>query len=204
MRNTILPCLLLIFMSCFSDPSSDRAIPDACVGPEKLPDSPTGFWIFEPGDQEFGFARGTKINQPFEASVILDKYNFNDSFAFITTSGYWPPVEKPNGDLYYPNGENIFIEWIPVNKSKRCFNLTSNNLPKDSIQVIYSIGNDDVGILNYELDLSADNAFEIISFDPGTKKFRGKLKASFVASREFLPDLPKRVRFVDVYIEHGY
>jgi len=204
MKNFLLVFFSLsIFMSCFSDTSSDRAIPDACVGPEKLPDNPTGFWIFEPGDQEFGFARGTKINQRSEWSVLLNTPPDIDSSIHLTLIGYWPPIDKPNGGLYFPRGEKIFIgPFFPARKG--CYQVGPSSFSKDSVRVDYGIINDDVGILNYELDLSADNAFEIVSFDPGTKKFRGKLKASFVANREFLPDLPKRVRFVDVYIEHGY
>ncbi len=58
--------------------------------------------------------------------------------------------------------------------------------------------------LFYELDLNVDNAIEIISFDSATKKLKAKFKGSFVASKDYLPDLPKKVRFSDVYIEYGY
>ena len=52
--------------------------------------------------------------------------------------------------------------------------------------------------------MTADNALEIISFEPESKRLKAKLKASFISQMEFLPDLPKRVRFSDVYIKYGY
>jgi hypothetical protein len=82
--------------------------------------------------------------------------------------------------------------------------LTNTKKSKDSINVSYIIVNDDVGILLYKLDESADNKLEIISFDKTTQKFKARLKASFIGEKEYLPDLPKHVRFIDTYIEHGY
>lgn len=170
-----------------------------CVGPEENLDTLSGFIIFEKGEQEFGYAKGTKINKPFELSVFIDDKWVEDSVFTFFMAGYWPE-HKGHSAV----GETIGLNWIPVYDVPSCFNLTNNRESKDSVYINYLIVNDDVGILNYKLDESADNKLEIISFDKTTKKLKARLKASFIGEKEYLPDLPKHVRFIDTYIEHGY
>lgn len=195
--------LIISFITCFSfscvKDENQKTDPIPCVTAETITDTISGFLIFEKGKQENGFAKGIKINKPFESSVLLDDRFLNDSIYHLLLLTYWP--ERNN---YAELSESIGLNRILIKPLSNCLNLTNNRTSKDSIFTTYGVGNDDVGILGYELDLNADNALEIISFDSATKKLKAKFKGSFVAKNENLPDLPKKVRFSDVYIEYGY
>lgn len=201
MRNLNIIFILYItffFISCTKD-DNQKTVPTPCVTAETITDTISGFLIFEKGKQENGFAKGIKINKPFESSVFLLNNILKDSTFDVILKGYWP---ERNG--HFAEAEDIIFNKILVNAKNKCLPLTNNQNSTDSIFTIYTIGNDDVGILIYELDSNADNAIEIISFDSAAKKLKAKFKGSFVAKKEYLPDLPKKVRFSDVYIEYGY
>ncbi|MEZ4911092.1 MAG: hypothetical protein R2774_09535 [Saprospiraceae bacterium] len=195
--------LIVAFITCFyfscTKDENQKTVPIPCVTAETITDTISGFLIFEKGKQENGFAKGIKINKPFESSVILDDRFLNDSIYNLLILTFWP--ERNN---YAALSESIVLNRILIKPISNCLNLTNNRTSKDSIFTTYGVGNDDVGILGYELDLSEENALEIISFDLDTKKFKAKFKGSFIAKKEYLPDLPKKVRFSDVYIEYGY
>ncbi len=197
---TYISLSILIFTACTKDPKPDiDVIPETCVGSEVITDTTTGFFIFEKGKQEFGYAKGIKINQPFEASVILIDRYFKDSLFGFFIQGFWP---ESNG--YFTVGEILRFGYIPFGNFPECFALTNRSSTIDSISTYYSIVDDDVGILNYKLDNTADNVLEILAFDAEKKQFKAKFKATYVADKEYLPDLPKKVRFSDVYVEYGY
>jgi hypothetical protein len=201
MKNLILLSLfcVLLALSCEKENKKPKDNPPPCVGPEENFDTLTGFTIFEKGKQEFGYAKGIKINLPFELSVFIDDDWVEDSVFTFFMAGYWPEF-KGHSAL----GEKIGFNRIPINNGSSCFHLTNNRNSVDSIYCSYNIVNDDVGILRYEIDINSDNKLEIISFDKTTKKLKARLKASFIGEKEYLPDLPKHVRFIDTYIEHGY
>lgn len=194
----IVSFITCFYFSCVKD-DSQKLTPAPCVASETITDTISGFLIFEKGKQEKGLAKGIKINKPFESSVLLDDRVLNDSIYHLLLLTFWP--ERNN---YSALSESIGLNRILVKPQSNCLNLTNNRTSKDSIFTTYGVGNDDVGILGYELDLSEDNALEIISFDSTTKKLKAKFKGSFIAKEEYLPDLPKKVRFSDVYIEYGY
>jgi len=203
MTNIKFYIIFLIFSLCVVSCQKETEAPKVeklpCVGPEDNQDTITGFIIFEKGEQEFGFAKGIKINQPFESSVfIYDSWIKDTVFSFMIL-GYWPENKGHSAQA-----EQLTLNNIPLDFNKECFYLTNTRRSKDSIFVSYIIINDDVGILGYKLDNDADNILEIISFDKSTKKLKARVKASFIGDREFPPDLPKNVRFIDTYIEHGY
>ncbi len=196
--NLTLICfiIVLLFISCGRD---DEPImyPTPCITKEPLSDTISGFEIFEKGLQEYGFAKGIKINQPYESSVFIN--DFSDStIIFHLQSAIF------NERGWMLETENIFIANSINNINLGCFPLTKNNFSIDSFNVRYSIDDYDINILFYRLDMSADNAIEIISYEPESQKLKAKLKASFIADKEYLPYLPKNVRFSDIYIEHGY
>lgn len=197
-RLTFIIYVTIIFISCTKD-DNQKTVSITCVAPETIMDTISGFLIFDKGKQENGFAKGVKINKPFESSVFVDDRFLKDSIFHLLLFTYWP--EKNN---YSALSESIGLNRIPLNPNSNCLNLTNNRTSKDSIFTSYGVVDDDVGILGYELDLSGENVIEIISFDAEAKKLKAKFKASFVAKKEFLPDLPKKVRFSDVYIEYGY
>lgn len=199
MRNLNVIFILYItffFISCTKD-DNQKTVPTPCVTSETITDTISGFLIFEKGKQENGFAKGIKINKPFESSVFLFENAKSDTLIDLQLKGYWP---ENNGHI----AEGEYFSFYNVKKTTKCQNLTNNRESMDSVIVNYSIVYDDAGFLFYELDLNADNAIEIISFDSATKKLKAKFKGSFVAKKEYLPDLPKKVRFSDVYIEYGY
>lgn len=198
LKSIFILYITFFFISCTKD-DNQKTVPIPCVTAETITDTISGFLIFEKGKQENGFAKGIKINKPFESSVLLDDRFLNDSIYHLLLLTYWP--ESNN---YAALSESIGLNRILIKPLSNCLNLTNNRTSKDSIFTSYGVGNDDVGILGYELDLNADNALEIISFDSATKKLKAKFKGSFVAKKEYLPDLPKKVRFSDVYIEYGY
>ena len=201
MRNVILNVMLflsvLLTVACEKENKKSQEIYPPCVAPEENSDTLTGFVVFEKGEQEFGYAKGTKINKPYEASVALKI--INDTLYSVALVGYWSEYKGHSAV-----GEIIGFDRIQIDYGSNCVNLTNSLMSKDSINSSYSIVNDDVGILLYKLDESADNKLEIISFDKTTQKFKARLKASFIGEKEYLPDLPKHVRFIDTYIEHGY
>ncbi len=188
--------ITFFFISCTKD-DNQKTVPIPCVTAETITDTISGFLIFEKGKQENGFAKGIKINKPFESSVFLFENVKSDTLIDLQLKGYWP---ETNGHI----AEGEYFSFYNVKKTAKCQNLTNNRESMDSVIVNYSIVYDDAGFLFYELDLNAENALEIISFDSATKKLKAKFKGSFVASKEYLPDLPKKVRFSDVYIEYGY
>ena len=190
--------ITFFFISCTKD-ENQKTVPIPCVTAETITDTISGFLIFEKGKQENGFANGIKINKPFESSVFIENRFKNDTFYYIWLIGYWKSINGHSAEA-----ENITFGGLQNDIQNKCFLLTNNFSSKDSIYCTYSIRDDDVGILGYDLDLNADNALEIISFDSATKKLKAKFKGSFVAKKEYLPDLPKKVRFSDVYIEYGY
>jgi len=203
MTNLKLYTICLIFCLCAVSCQKETEVPKLdklpCVGPEDNQDTITGFIVFEKGEQEFGFAKGIKINQPFESSVFITNSWGKDSLFSFVIFGYWPK-NKDHSAL----GEVIGINKIPFRTSPYCMNLTNNVQSLDSILISYNIVNDDVGIIHYVLDNDADNILEIISVDNINKKFKARMKASFIGKKEFPPDLPKNVRFIDTYIEYGY
>ncbi len=173
----------------------DEPIP--CVGPETITDTTSGFLIFEKGTQEFGFFKGTKINRTFEGSAVLVVYDTTFSIVLHTT---WPESQGSSAVA-----EILGFNKIRINADTYCLDLTSELQPSlDKIRLSYNVVNDDVGILRYVIDTTADNKLEIISFDKEAKKLKARFKASFIGEKEYLPDLPKHVRFVDTYIEIGY
>ncbi|MCZ2099960.1 MAG: hypothetical protein LC107_00300 [Chitinophagales bacterium] len=191
--------IVLLFISCGRD-DEPIVYPAPCVTPDIITDTISGFLIFEKGKQEYGFAKGIKINKPFETSTHLYNKNFSlDSIIDLVLSCYWPE-NRGHSAL----AEQIVFEKIQVNSNQTCFELTNNLRSKDSLFTSYVIVNDDAGILNYKLDLTDENIFEIISFEPEHNRLKARFKASYIANKEYLPDLPKKVRFSDVYIEHGY
>lgn len=190
--------ITFFFISCTKD-DNQKTVPIPCVTADTITDTISGFLIFEKGKQENGFAKGIKINKPFESSVFLDDRYLNDSIYHLHLMTFWPEINN-----YAALSESIGLNRILIKPLSNCLNLTNNRTSKDSIFTTYGVGNDDVGILGYELDLSEDNALEIISFDLDHRKLKAKFKGSFVAKNEYLPDLPKKVRFSDVYIEYGY
>ncbi len=195
---TILLCAIVFFNSCNKDEKIVEPIIESCVKAEELPDSISGFYIFGKGKQEFGFAKGIKINEKYESSVFVYEREVSPQGLVIVLVGYW---EQFNSHL--PVGEAIYFGPFLFNEPN-CYYLTDNRNTRDSINSSYDIGDDDVGILNYRLDTLYDNQLEILSIDRDAKKIKARLKASFIAKRAYLPDLPMRVRFSDVYIEHGY
>ncbi|MBK8621001.1 MAG: hypothetical protein IPN79_04395 [Saprospiraceae bacterium] len=201
MRNVILNVVLflsvLLTVACEKENKKSQEIYPPCVGLEENSDTLTGFVVFEKGEQEFGYVKGTKINKPYEASTFINI--FSDSVFKLTMVGYWPEYKGHSAEA-----ERLGLNNIPIESAEKCYSLTNTKNSKDSINVSYIIVNDDVGILLYKLDESADNKLEIISFDKTTQKFKARLKASFIGEKEYLPDLPKHVRFIDTYIEHGY
>lgn len=164
---------------------------------ESFSDTISGFEIFEKGLQEYGFAKGIKINQPYESSVFIRE--FRDSLLILHLQS---AIFNERGWML--ETENIIISNKAKNFNEGCYTLTNSFLAKDSFDITYSIDDYDINILFYRLDMSADNTLEIISYEPESKKLKAKLKASFIADKEYLPYLPKKVRFSDVYIEHGY
>ncbi|KXK38872.1 MAG: hypothetical protein J5I52_07480 [Saprospiraceae bacterium] len=199
MKNLNILTVVLIacfYFSCEKD-DHQKTDPIPCVTAESITDTISGFLIFEKGKQENGFAKGIKINKPFESSVFLFNNSKSDTLIDLQLKGYWL---ESNG--YFAEGE--VISFSKIKETTKCQKLTNNRESVDSVIVSYSIVYDDAGFLLYELDLSADNALEIISFDSETNKLKAKFKGSFISKKEYLPDLPKKVRFSDVYIEYGY
>jgi len=205
----ILFLLLIILVMAVSCRKENNAIEEIdqledetyCIKPDTQKDTITGFYVFEKGKQEFGFAKGIKINQPFEASVFLrDMWNDNSKFT-ISIIGYWSMLPQ-NG--HSAEAESINIGSLKKDTMKSCNDLTFNLNSPDSTFITYNVVNDDVHVLSYKLDLSGHNKLEIISYNKETNRLKAKLSASFVTDKEFPPLLPKKVRFSDVYIEHGY
>ncbi len=199
--NTLVYFCLFTFCALFACQKDTETFkmddPIPCVGPETITDTTSGFLIFEKGTQEFGYFKGTKINLTFEGSAVLI---LNDTTFSISMASFWPESQG-----YFALAEQVGFNKIPFNYFNNCFELTNNRYFKtDSIFVGYSVGNDDVGILTYELDIKADNKLEIISFDKEAKKLKARFKASFIGREQYPPDLPKHARFVDTYIEIGY
>ncbi len=195
--NFILSILFIYFICSCGRDDEPIVYPAPCVTPDIITDTTSGFLIYDKGKQENGFANGIKINQPYESSVTLGE--FGDSLLSIHLQS-----AKLNERGWMLETEDILIFNVAKNFDVGCFPITNSDLSKDSYYVTYSINDYDINILFYELDKTAENILEIISFEPETQKLKARLKASFISEREFLPENPKRVRFSDVYIEHGY
>ena len=82
---------------------------------QKDEDNPTT--IFEPGDQEFGWATGTKEGKDWEASGFW-RYHLSDS-------SYWA-IDFTTYSSYGAKRENITLNEIPFSKST--FSVKGNDL----------------------------------------------------------------------------
>lgn len=198
----ILLILIVLLYSCeISDNTPDLT---PCVEKEVAEETISGFLVFDKGDQEFGNAKGIKINEPFEATVTVAFKNTNfpplkDSTLYVTLSTFWP-----ESDGYSPAGEAIYLRDIPLFNNEQCYDVTNNSFSNSSISAQYEVLHGDTNILGYEVNESADNKFEIISFDTTTHKLVARLKVSFIADTALLPEFPKKVRFFNIDINHEY
>ncbi len=195
--NFLLSILFIYFICSCGRDDEPIEYPAPCVTPDIITDTTSGFMIYDKGKQEHGFAKGIKINQLYESSVTLNM--FGDSLLSIRLQS-----AKLNERGWMLETENLSVYNVAKYFDVGCFPITHSGLSKDSYYVTYSIDDYDINNVSYKLDMSADNVFEIISYEPESKKLKARLKASFIAEKEYLPDNPKNVRFSDVYIEHGY
>ncbi len=78
--NSIFILYITFFsFSCTKD-DNQKTVPTHCVTAETITDTISGFLIFEKGKQENGFAKGIKINKPFESSVFLFVIDYLEHF----------------------------------------------------------------------------------------------------------------------------
>jgi hypothetical protein len=120
MKNVIF-YLLSIFSalavtSCQKEINTPVVILSSCVAPEVNPDTLTGFVVFEKGEQEFGYAKGTKINKPYEASTFINI--FSDSVFKLTMVGYWPEYKGHSAEA-----ERLGLNNIPIESVDKCYSI---------------------------------------------------------------------------------
>jgi hypothetical protein len=166
---------------------------DECVSTENITSTITDFIRLYKGSQEEGIAKGIKINEEWEASIIL--YHYDSSFSIFMIT-FWD--DSPNSFI---TGEVISLANIPINNPVGCYNLTSEISTSDSVHCGYRVDEYDINLLRYTLDESKENKLEILEYDNATGILKAKMKASFITDEAAAPDFPEKVRFFNVDIE---
>ncbi|MFT4696604.1 MAG: hypothetical protein ACI8RY_001781 [Urechidicola sp.] len=164
-----------------------------CVSTENITSTITDFIRLYKGSQEEGIAKGIKINEEWEASIIL--YHYDSSFSIFMIT-FWD--DSPNSFI---TGEVISLANIPINNPVGCYNLTSEISTSDSVHCGYRVDEYDINLLRYTLDESKENKLEILEYDNATGILKAKMKASFITDEAAAPDFPEKVRFFNVDIE---
>ena len=168
---------------------------EECVPVSEITIVLDSFYVFYSGDQEFGFAKGIKINQDFKASASLRTSNLPNSFN-VTIGTLWEP------DIMNSNADQIFLSKIPFDTTIiACYNLTNNKSNLDSIQSRYQVSHGDIVLVDYQLDLDSINKLEIIEFDQDSLFIKAKMSAHFVTNEPDEPKIPKRISFLNLEIE---
>jgi len=69
-KIALLSILYMIFIACEQESISTRILSSCVNTQERIMSRDTGFYVFHKGLQETGFAKATKINQPWEATAF--------------------------------------------------------------------------------------------------------------------------------------
>ena len=168
---------------------------EECVPVSEITSDLDSFYVFYPGDQEYGSANGIKINQDFEASARLYNSTITNTIS-ISINTLWEP------DIMNFNADQIYLSKITFDSTIiACHNLTNNKSNLDSIKCEYHVAHADIVLVDYQLDLDSINKLEIIEFDQDSLFIKAKMSAHFVTNEPDEPKIPKRVSFLNLEIE---
>ena len=195
----------LVFVSFYSCKDDDTIIPNSpnpeppspsCVVEEMTESNETNFYVFEPGDQEYGYAAAIKLNKEWNASAKAF-FSTSDTI-FITFSTY-----HTNNQNFTSVREKITFKEIPL--TKNCYALITENSIIDvafPIECIYRSFEGDVINDKYYVDENTENNYlEIDSVNIENNYLSGKFSISFLKDTTFnLPEHqnewnPNMVRF---------
>ncbi len=169
----------------------------ACVVDEFIISQDTGFYVFHPGQMEYGYAEAIKLNKAWKASV----------FAIYSPD---PLVDAAiNIKTYYDSagfGGSEVISMGILKLEPGCFqvvdgeNCDFNDPMVDFVCGRYLSIDVDYTLDRYLVDETAteDNLFEITAYDSLTHMLEGKFSISFVVDTtrgEPFPFNPYHVRF---------
>jgi len=168
-----------------------------CVSIENITSTSNDFIMLDKGFQQEGSAKGIKINKVWDASVFVNIYDSVFNLSILT---YWHDTL----DNSFLTGDALGFAHIPTNNDNPlgCYNLTSE-VSSDSnfVRCYFSIKHGDITLVNYTLDESKENKFEILEYDPINGIVKGKLKASFITDEPEPGYFPEQVRFFNVDFE---
>jgi len=179
MGNYILCILLLtILSSCEQESISTRTLSFCVNTQERIISRDTGFYVFQKGLQETGFAKAIKINQPWEATAFA-ALRENQNVIRIALNTYYTEEADP-----YDVSEMMGIAFFYNNIEKGCFELKEElptNSNSQSARISYATNRGDIGLDTYRVDEDSNNNYlEIVNIDLENKKISGKLMATFL------------------------
>ena len=206
MRTLLYIYATLIFLigACTPDDLVPVTEPPIALTPKQIcivdtisDDSTAGYIVMDPIGQEFGRARGTVINQEFEAGLRLtyksdDLPNFPDSIYQVSVNMIWP---NRSDSL---EGETISLKNIPVNTTQKCFPIHSTRQNQEPVRISHLRYYADVPYLRYSIDTTFDNNLYVDTFDVETGFFHGYFSVRMIGDTFFLPELPRVVEYINV------
>lgn len=200
-KVVLLSILYMIFIACEKESISTRILSSCVNTQERIMSRDTGFYVFQKGLQETGFAKAIKINKPWEASVFATLVE-DQNLLHISFYTYYTEEAYP-----YNISEIIGISFLYNDINDGCFKL-EGSLPIDInapiARISYATTRGDIGLDLYRVEENTNNSYlEIEKINLEEKKISGRLMATFLRrspSTQFTFNRPV-VRFFNGYFE---